>query len=63
MIPLLKRDLRLATRAGGGFGMALVFFLIVVILVPLGVGPNASVLASIAPGILWLAALLSCLLS
>ncbi|MDG2405194.1 MAG: heme exporter protein CcmB [Paracoccaceae bacterium] len=63
MIALLKRDLRLTTRAGGGFGLALVFFLIVVILVPLGVGPNASVLASIAPGILWLAALLSCLLS
>ena len=63
MIALLKRDLRLTTRAGGGFGLALVFFLIVEILVPLGVGPNASVLASIAPGILWLAALLSCLLS
>ncbi|MGY9013627.1 MAG: heme exporter protein CcmB, partial [Rhodobacterales bacterium] len=63
MIALLKRDMHLATRAGGGFGLAMVFFLIVVVLVPLGVGPNTTVLASIAPGILWLAALLSCLLS
>jgi heme exporter protein B len=63
MIALLKRDMHLATRAGGGFGLAMVFFLIVVVLVPLGVGPHTTVLASIAPGILWLAALLSCLLS
>ncbi|MGI9393425.1 MAG: heme exporter protein CcmB [Boseongicola sp.] len=63
MISLLKRDLRLAVRAGGGFGLALAFFLIVTVLVPFGVGPEGSKLASIAPGILWVAALLSCLLS
>ncbi len=34
MIPLLARDLRLAVRAGGGFGLALAFFLILVTLVP-----------------------------
>jgi len=63
MIALLIRDLRLAMRAGGGFGLGLAFFLLVAVLVPLGVGPEAAVLAKIAPGILWVAALLACLLS
>lgn len=63
MIALLIRDLRLAIRAGGGFGLGLAFFLIVVVLVPFGVGPQSSLLAVIAPGILWLGALLACLLS
>ncbi|MFC2969153.1 heme exporter protein CcmB [Acidimangrovimonas pyrenivorans] len=63
MIGLLLRDLRLAIRAGGGFGLGLAFFLIVVVLVPLGVGPEGKTLAKIAPGILWVAALLACLLS
>lgn len=63
MIALLLRDLRLAVRAGGGFGLGLAFFLIVVTLVPFGVGPEGGVLARIAPGILWLGALLACLLS
>ena len=57
------RDLRLAVRAGGGFGLALAFFLIVVVLVPFGVGPGAEVLRPIAPGMLWVAALLAALLS
>ena len=57
------RDLRLAIRAGGGFGLSLAFFLIVAVLVPLGVGPDGATLALIAPGILWVAALLACLLS
>lgn len=63
MIALLMRDLRLAMRAGGGFGLGLAFFLIVVTLVPFGVGPETGLLARIAPGILWLGALLACLLS
>ena len=63
MIRLILRDLRLAVRAGGGFGLALAFFLIVCVLVPLGVGPEGKGLAVIAPGILWLGALLACLLS
>ena len=63
MIALLTRDLRLATRAGGGFGLGLAFFLLVAVLVPLGVGPEMAVLGRIAPGILWLGALLACLLS
>ncbi len=63
MIALLTRDLRLAIRAGGGFGLGLAFFLILAVLVPLGVGPEPAVLAAIAPGVLWVGALLACLLS
>lgn len=63
MTALLLRDLRLATRAGGGFGLGLAFFLLVAVLVPLGVGPEPALLARIAPGILWVGALLACLLS
>lgn len=63
MIALLIRDLRLALRAGGGFGLGLAFFLLVAVLVPLGVGPENATLAKIAPGILWVGALLACLLS
>ncbi|CUH65303.1 Cytochrome c-type biogenesis protein CcmB [Thalassovita autumnalis] len=63
MIALLMRDLKLAIRAGGGFGLGLAFFLIVVVLVPFGVGPNSGLLSKIAPGVLWLGALLACLLS
>ena len=63
MKALLLRDLRLATRAGGGFGLGLAFFLILATLIPFGVGPQPDVLASIAPGVLWVGGLLSCLLS
>lgn len=63
MIALLLRDLKLAFRAGGGFGLGLAFFLIVTVLVPFSVGPQSSLLSTIAPGVLWLGALLACLLS
>ena len=63
MTALLARDLALAVRAGGGFGLALAFFLIVVTLTPFAVGPATATLEPIAPGILWLGALLACLLS
>lgn len=63
MIALLQRDLRLALRAGGGFGLGLAFVLITCTLVPFGVGPDPALLARISPGILWLGALLGCLLS
>ncbi len=63
MIALLVRDLKLAMRAGGGFGLGLAFFLVVTVLVPFGVGPDSGILGAIAPGILWIGALLACLLS
>ncbi len=60
---LLKRDLLLAIREGGALGTALGFYLIVVTLMPLGLGPDLNLLSRIAPGILWIALLLSALLS
>lgn len=63
MIALVVRDLRLAVRSGGGFGLAPGFFLILAVLIPLGVGPDPATLARIAPGVLWVGALLACLLT
>jgi heme exporter protein B len=63
VIALLFRDLKLALRAGGGFGLGLAFFLIVTVMVPFSVGPQSELLTRIAPGVLWLGALLACLLS
>jgi heme exporter protein B len=63
MRALLLRDLRLAFRAGGGFGLSLAFFLMVAVIVPLGVGPAPATLALIAAGVLWVGALLAALLS
>ncbi len=60
---VLLRELRLALRTGGGAGLGLGFFLVVVLLVPFGVGPDPETLARIAPGLLWIAALLACQLS
>jgi heme exporter protein B len=60
---VLGRELRLALRSGGGAGLGLAFFLIAVLLVPFGVGPDPATLALVAPGALWIAALLACLLS
>ena len=63
MKAVLLRDLRLATRSGGGIGLALVFFAIVVVLTPFAIGPEMGLLREVAAGILWLGALLACLLS
>jgi heme exporter protein B len=63
MKALLMRDIMLAFRAGGGFGLSLAFFLMVAVIVPLGVGPAPATLALIAAGVLWVGALLACLLS
>jgi heme exporter protein B len=60
---LLRRDVALALRQGGGGGVGLAFFVLTVVLVPLGVGPEPQTLAKIAGGVLWLAALLAALLS
>lgn len=60
---LIARDVALAVRVGGGGGMAVFFFLTVVAIVPLGIGPNLNLLGQIAPGLLWVALLLSSLLT
>ena len=63
MWSLILRDIRLALRSGGGLVLTLAFFLIVIMIVPFGVGADLGLLSRIAPGILWIGALLSCLLS
>lgn len=63
MTALLKRDFALAKSQGGGLGAALGFILSVIVLVPLALGPDQNLLQRIAPGIMWLALLLSVLLT
>lgn len=62
-LALLARELRLAINEGSAVGAALGFYLIVVAMLPLSLGPDMALLSRIAPGILWLALLLSALLS
>jgi heme exporter protein B len=60
---LFMRDMRLAVRVGGGAGIGVLFFLIVVVLVPFAIGPDLALLARIGPAIMWLGALLASLLT
>lgn len=57
-----RRDLRLAMRSRGELAVIVVFFLLVTSLFPLAVSPDPALLRSIAPGIVWVAALLASLL-
>jgi heme exporter protein B len=59
---LLVRDSRIAVRVGGGALIGVLFFLLVVTIVPFGVGPDLKLLARIGPAILWIGALLATLL-
>ena len=60
---ILVRDMRLAVRVGGGALIGVLFFLIVVTLMPFAIGPDLALLARIGPAILWLGALLASLLA
>ncbi len=60
---LIGREVRLAWRQGNSSAMAVTFFLVAVTLFPLGIGPELSVLARISAGVIWVAALLSALLT
>jgi len=60
---LLVRDMRIAVRVGGGALIGVLFFLIVVTLVPFAIGPDLALLKRIGPAVLWLAALLANLLA
>jgi heme exporter protein B len=62
-LALLLRDVKLAFREGGAIGVALGFYLVVVAITPLGLGPDLNLLSRIAPGMLWVALLLAALLS
>jgi len=59
---LLVRDMRLAVRVGGGALVGVLFFLLVVAIIPFAIGPDLALLARIGPAILWLGALLASLL-
>ena len=60
---IVLRDLRLAMRQGLDAFMVLMFFVITVTVFPLGVGPESNLLARMGPGVIWVAALLSTMLS
>src|SRR5436305_4612958 len=66
MIPLaaiIRRDIRVALRVGGGALIGVLFFLTVVVLMPFAVGPDLALLSRLGPAILWLGALLASLLT
>ena len=60
---LIARDLRLAMRRQADIASVLFFFIIMVSLFPLGIGPEPALLRKLAPGVLWVAALLATMLS
>jgi heme exporter protein B len=60
---LLARDLRLAVRVGGGALIGILFFILLVTVVPFAVGPDLPLLARLGPAIVWLGALLASLLA
>ena len=60
---LMRRDIRIALRVGGGALIGVLFFLTVVVLMPFAVGPDLALLTRLGPAILWLGALLASLLT
>jgi heme exporter protein B len=62
-LAIIRRDLQLALRQGGGLGPAIGFVLAVLVLVPISIGPDKMTLQRLAPGIMWLTLLLSVLLT
>ncbi|MFQ3323332.1 MAG: heme exporter protein B [Pseudomonadales bacterium] len=62
-VAIIRRDLLLALRRKGDIANPLIFALIVISLFPLGLGPEAGALKILAPGLVWVVALLACLLS
>lgn len=61
-VTLIRRDLVLALHRPGALALPVVFFVLVAALFPFAVGPDARLLARIAPGVVWMAALLASLL-
>src|ERR1700760_1079766 len=60
---IIRRDLRIALRVGGGALIGVLFFLSVIVLMPFALGPDLPLLARLGPAILWLGALLASLLT
>ncbi len=63
LLALLRRDIQVALRVGGGALIGVLFFLTVVVLMPFAVGPDLALLKKLGPAILWLGALLASLLT
>ena len=63
VVQVIRRDLLIVFRRRADAMTTVLFFIIVTSLFPLGIGPEPAVLRLIGPGVLWVAALLSCLLS
>lgn len=63
IVRIVRRDLLLALRRRAEMANPLLFFLMVCTLFPLGIGPEPKQLAALAPGVLWVVALLACLLA
>lgn len=63
LVALLRRDIQVAIRIGGGALIGVLFFMTVVILMPFAIGPDLALLKRIGPAILWLGALLASLLA
>lgn len=62
-LALVRRDAMLSVRIGGGAVLGVAFFLTVGALMPLGIGPKPELLSAVAPGIIWVLAALTALLS
>ena len=63
IIFLLIHELKMSGRTGGGMPLALGFFSVLILLIPIGIGSNEEEVAALAPGIIWIGATLSVLLS
>jgi heme exporter protein B len=63
LVTLIRRDIQVALRVGGGALIGVLFFLSVVVLMPFAVGPDIALLKRIGPAILWLGAMLASLLT
>jgi heme exporter protein B len=62
-LAILRRDIILGFRQGGGAGAAVAFMLAVLVLLPLALGPDQNLLRRLAPGLMWMALLLAVLLT
>jgi heme exporter protein B len=61
LLTLIRRDLMIAARIGGGAELGVVFFLTLTAIVPFAIGPDQNLLGRLAPAVLWIAALLATL--
>jgi heme exporter protein B len=61
LLALIRRDLMIASRIGGGAELGVVFFLTLTSIVPFAIGPDQNLLGRLAPAVLWIAALLATL--